>query len=163
MLDSALVGVIVGGLIGLSSQLLTAIFDRRKRWEEARREIYSEYLETISVGRRRLQEQVEVVLAGRSPTAQEDKERREARELAIAGWNRVRLVTASMPLARAARELQIRTATLNEMIEHERPVTQGALAEVIGTYEVNRRDFVAAAQAELGLIRRRPHSKDDVI
>jgi len=43
-MDSALVGVIVGGLIGLSTQILTAIIGRRQRWEEARRQVYVTYL-----------------------------------------------------------------------------------------------------------------------
>jgi hypothetical protein len=149
--DSALVGVIVGGLIGLSAQILTAIFDRQKRWEEARRQVYSTYLERISINRSRLQEQLEEKIEGLPPDDTGDKERREAREAAIAGWNQVRLVTGSGSLAQAARELQIRIATLNELIEGEREATETALNEVVATYEQNRRNYVRAAQAELGL------------
>jgi hypothetical protein len=160
-MDSALAGVVVGGLIGISSQFLTATFERRRRWEDARREVYSGYLEDVSVGRRRLQDQLEALLAGRTLTPGAEEERRDARETAIAGWNRVRLVTGSRPLAKAARELQIRVATLNELIEGERPASAAALNEVNKTYEGNRRDYVTAVQAELGLRRLRARFTSD--
>ena len=58
-MDSALLGVVLGGLIGVSAQVIAARFARQQQWADARREVYSHYLEQISVGRRRLQEEVE--------------------------------------------------------------------------------------------------------
>src|SRR3954468_5963181 len=84
-MDSALVGVIVGGLIGLSTQILTASVGRRQLWEEARRQVYVTYLERVSLSRRRLQKQVENKLAGLPTYDAEAKERREAGEVTIAG------------------------------------------------------------------------------
>ena len=78
-------------------------------------------------------------------------ERRRIREEAIAGWNRVRLVTQSKALERSARELQNRVATLNEMLEGERDRNDMELEEVRSTYEQNRLAFVQAAQQEIGL------------
>jgi len=150
-MDSALVGVIVGGLIGLSTQILTAIIGRRQRWEEARRQVYVTYLERVSLSRRRLQKQVENKLAGLPTYDAEAKERREAREVTIAGWNQVRLMTRSSAVAGAALELQVRVATLNEILEGEREATESALEEVIETYERNRNEYVSAVQIELGL------------
>lgn len=95
MADSALLGAIIGGVIGLSAQLVTALFTRQQQWAEARRVLYSGYLEQISTGRRRLQEQVEQMLQGVQPNAIQNEDRDRIREASIAGWNRVCLVTRS--------------------------------------------------------------------
>ena len=151
-MDSALVGVVLGGLIGVSAQVIAARFARQQRWAETRREVYSHYLEQISIGRRRLEEEVERRISGESDSNEGRHERRRIREEAIAGWNRVRLVARSQSLERSARELQVRIATLNEMLEGERALNTAELEQVISTYEENRRTFVEAAQREIGLI-----------
>ena len=150
-MDSALLGVVLGGLIGVSAQVIAARFARQQQWADARREVYSHYLEQISVGRRRLQEEVERRMHGQPDSNDAQIERRRIREEAIAGWNRVRLVTQSKALERSARELQNRVATLNEMLEGERDRNDMELEEVRSTYEQNRLAFVQAAQQEIGL------------
>ena len=133
-MDSALLGVVLGGLIGVSAQVIAARFARQQQWD-ARREVYSHYLEQISVGRPRLQEEVERRMHGQPDSNDAQIERRRIREEAIAGWNRVRLVTQSKALERSARELQNKVATLNEMLEGERDRNDMELEEVRSTYE----------------------------
>ena len=150
-MDSALLGVVIGGLIGVSAQVIAARFARQQQWAETRREVYSNYLEQISVGRRRLQEEVERRIAGDPDSIEGQTERRRIREEAIAGWNRVRLVTRSKVLEDSARELQNRIATLNDMLEGDRERNSLELEQVRATYEEDRQTFVDAAQREMGL------------
>ena len=144
-MDSALLGVVIGGLIGVSAQVVAARFARQQQWAETRREVYSQYLEQISVGRRRLQEEAD--------STEAQGERRRIREDAIAGWNRVRLVTRPKILEDSARELQNRIATLNDMLEGTGNIelNDAELKKVRDTYETNRQTFVEAAQKEMGL------------
>ena len=151
MIDSALLGVVVGGVIGLSAQLISARYAKQQAWADTRRDTYSRYLETISIGRRRLEEQVRRRLDGKEDAADYQEDRQRIREEAIAGWNTVRLVSRTRALAGAGRELQIRIATLNEMLERERPLNQQELDLVLTTYESDRGKFVEAAQIEMGL------------
>jgi hypothetical protein len=151
MADPALLGAAVGGVIGLAAQTITARYAKQQRWMDTRRELYARYLEQISVGRRRLVRQVRRKLDGAQDSVEQDRERRDAFEAAVAGWNQIALVTRSTALVNAAYELQLRVSRLYRMLEGQRACTDERLKAEDGMYEENRLAYINAVQLDLRL------------
>jgi hypothetical protein len=151
MPDSALIGAAIGGMIGLAAQVISARYAKQQRWMDSRRELYARYLEQSSIGRRRLLRQVRRRLNGAQDSPEEERERRDAFEASVAGWNQIALVTRSQELIDAAHLIELRVSRLYRMLEGERECTEEALNVENDAYEENRLAYINSVQRDLGI------------
>jgi hypothetical protein len=161
VVDVALVGVlgvVVGGVIGLAAQLLTSRIAVRQTWADTRRVVYSEFIEAISVARRQLDDEGRARVAGLPRANRAAVDPRALHLQAVAGWNRVRMITRSAALQDAARELTVRIQELRDLLESPTPPSAEALGPLLDAislaYDRNRTSFMDEAQREIGLTRK---------